>query len=37
MIYNSYPIQKIKQLSQDEIEDEYKNIFNYPTVITVED
>lgn len=34
VIYNSYPIQKIKQLSQDEIEDEYKNIFNYPTVIT---
>ncbi|NOH16236.1 glycosyltransferase [Clostridium cochlearium] len=34
VIYNSYPIEEIEKLSQNEIEDEYKIIFNNPVIIT---
>jgi len=34
VIYNFYPIEKIKQLAQIKIEDNYINIFNNPVVIT---
>ncbi|MBR7552549.1 glycosyltransferase [Allobacillus sp. GCM10007491] len=35
VIYNSYPIEKIKKLSQEVIEHEYKYIFDHPVIITV--
>lgn len=34
VIYNSYPIKKIKDLSNVELEGAYKSIFNKPVVIT---
>lgn len=34
VIYNSYPIEEIKKLSQNEIEDKYKPIFENPVIIT---
>ena len=35
VIYNFYDIEKIKKLAGEEIEEEYKDIFNSPTIITV--
>src|SRR5690606_31621870 len=34
VIYNSYPIGKIKKMAQTDIEEKYKTIFNNPVIIT---
>lgn len=34
VIYNPYDIERIKKLSQEQIEEEYKEIFQKPTIIT---
>ena len=34
VIYNSYPIENIQELSEAPIEDKYKEIFNFPVIIT---
>lgn len=34
VIYNSYPIETIQKLSEEPIEDRYKEIFKYPVIIT---
>ncbi|MFW6029413.1 MAG: glycosyltransferase [Halanaerobiales bacterium] len=34
VIYNPYDIQKIRELAQEKIEEEYRDIFNNPTIIT---
>jgi glycosyltransferase involved in cell wall biosynthesis len=35
IIYNAYDKEKIRELSLQAIEEKYKEIFNYPTIITV--
>ncbi|MFS1517071.1 glycosyltransferase [Bacillus sp. SCS-151] len=34
IIYNSYPIQRINELSKEPIEEQYRNIFEHPVIIT---
>lgn len=35
VIYNLYDLEKIQELSKEKIEDEYKEIFNFPVIINV--